>query len=699
MELFGVEFMDDSQIVLFQDRTALYMDEFYNGADSKGLLDLIKSQVTDMTVVINVVQQTPPGDLLGGVRDRTLQASGMKKRELQLSVSDPCLGDPLTVTFDMVLQYRTADPMLARSDEVISFPFRTKSFRKDYIKSYLKADDGGAFDDLYCTSPIIFPGDSKLGVPTLAPTVTGTNNNGTLAPTVPGTNNGTLAPTVAGTNNGTLAPTVAGTNNGTLAPTVAGTNNETLAPTVAGTNNGTLAPTQSIKPTTMGSSSNSTSPSPTSSKSLIPTTSMPPSTGYSPLPSTNTQEPLQTANLRMGMYGLIQQLEFLGVQLYNKRTARYIESFYNDYDSTEGFRGQVLDVTATVEVTDQIVVPGEPPIEDELPTIRRPRNNGYDENFMMNESNEDESYLPKYATVDNYNFVNTRYRFDGNNMGGKTQQQGTRTLQIESCTGNRVDLVFTASLTYRLTDGSLTEAEIINEPFRTFLSRRIYMEDFLKGPDAGPFVDLTCTGEVIFPSDGSPTVSPLISLAPTDENPSPRPSVPGTGGVSMVPTLDIEMPSQQPSSQALSRDPISSLSSPPFTLGGVPTSSPMRDDDLLNDLGLVRSGTLSEKTCHDEVDPRLRASSEEIQISFLYGAQSKTADHFFLDELEGLILDFLRESVLMCLEGGKQTASQLWKIDDQQETAGVIRVRYPEIGATTICKFGVHSIPLSFAFI
>jgi hypothetical protein len=95
------------------------------------------------------------------------------------------------------------------------------------------------------------------------------------------------------------------------------------------------------------------------------------------------------------------------------------------------------------------------------------------------------------------------------------------------------------------------------------------------------------------------------------------------------------------------------------------------------------------------VDPHLLDRSQEIEISFLYGVQSKTVDHFYLEELEGLILDFLRVSIVMCLDDGERAAPQVWKIDDQQDAAGVIRVRYPEIeDVSTICKF----CPLSFGF-
>ena len=46
---------------------------------------------------------------------------------------------------------------------------------------------------------------------------------------------------------------------------------------------------------------------------------------------------------------------------------------------------------------------------------------------------------------------------------------------------------------------------------------------------------------------------------------------------------------------------------------------------------------------------------------------------------------------MMCLEGGELVTSQVWKIDDQQDDpAGVIRIRYPEIGeASTMSKFGM----------
>ena len=824
MDLFGLEFMNEDQISWFQNRTALYMDSFYNGTDSTSLLDLIKRQVTDMTVVVNVVKQEEPPDLLGDIRGRSLRASRVEGRALQLSVTDPCEGDPLTVTFSMELQYRTSDPALAQSDRVISFPFRTIPFREEYIEAYLKADDGGAFDDLYCTSQIIFPTES-----TGAPTST---------------------------------PTVLSTNNGTVSPTIAPSKGDSLAPTL------------SKKPTTLAPTSNTTSLSPTATNitSLSPTTSKPPSIETSS-PSTTTQEPLPVVGLQMDMYGLTQQLDSLGVQLYNERTANYIESFYNDKFSTDGIRGQVLDVTATINVTEQIIPEEESGTGDDLNLdLRRPRH-GNGEHDVVDRDGDDESYLPEYAIVNSDNFVNARYRYDDN--VGRKQQQGTRLLQIiDDCTGERLELVFTATLSYRLTNSSITEADIINEPFSTFLRRRNYMDDYLKGLDAGPFVGLTCTGEVIFPSGGSPTVSPTNEQptqqpsVPAISNMTVQPTVPGNETTTDVPTLSsqsnetvvptiasmttVPTPSPQTnetivptlSSQSngtivptvsnvttvpttggitvvrseiemdlfglMSLDPISTdvyniqtaeyissfydgdvavsistilvavtdenipvgptdgpdcsdidpltvtftidmtystsdsaitfddIISLPFSAtqlqdryidllksndvnGGfanlqciselripsspttasptgtpVPSASPMTMvDDLLNDLDLKRSNLLPEIDCHNMVDPQLLDRSQEIEISFLYGVQSKTVDHFYLEELEGLILDFLRVSIVMCLDDGEQAAPQVWKIDDQQDAAGVIRVRYPEIqDVSTICKFD----PLSFGF-
>ena len=852
MGLFGLEFMNEDQISWFQNRTALYMDSFYNGTDSTSLLDLIKRQVTDMTVVINVVKQEEPPDLLGDIRGRSLRASRVEGRALQLSVTDPCEGDPLTVTFSMELQYRTSDPTLAQSDRVISFPFRTIPFREEYIEAYLKADDGGAFDDLYCTSQIIFPTENQTGVPTSTPTVLSTNN-------------------------------------GTVSPTIAPSKGDSLAPTL------------SKKPTTLAPTSNTTSLSPTTTNitSLSPTTSKPPSTDTSS-PSTTTQEPRPVVGLRMDMYGLTQQLDSLGVQLYNERTANYIESFYNDNNSTDGIRGQVLDVTATINVTEQIIPEEESGTGDNLDLdLRRPRH-GKGEHDVVDEDGDDEFYLPEHAIVNSDNFVNARYRYDDN--VGRKQQQGKRLLQIiDDCTGERLELVFTASLSYRLTNSSITEADIINEPFSTFLRRRNYMDDYLKGLDVGPFVNLTCTGEVIFPSGGSPTVSP------TNEQPTQQPSVPAISNMTIQPTVSgnetttdvptlssqsnettVPTPSSQPnetpvptlssqsnetvvptiasmttvptpssqsnetivptlSSQSnetivptvsnvttvpttggitvvrsdiemdlfglMSLDPIStdvyniqtaeyissfydgdvavsistilvavtdenipigptdgpdcseidpftvtftidmtySTSDPAITFddiislpfsttqlqdryidllksndvnGGfanlqciselripsspttasptgtsVPSASPMTMvDDLLNDLDLKRSNLLPEIDCHVMVDPQLLDRSQEIEISFLYGVQSKTVDHFYLEELEGLILDFLRVSIVMCLDDGEQAAPQVWKIDDQQDAAGVIRVRYPEFeDPSTICKF--HPLSFGFAFI
>ena len=798
MELFGLEFLDLSQTVLFQNRTAVYMEAFYNDStNSTNILDLIKRQVTDMSVVINVVEQAPP-DILGDFRGRTLQALRMnERRELQNDVTEPCIGDALTITFNIELTYRTTDPSLELSDNVISFPFRTIPFRKDYLNNYLKAGDGGAFDDLYCTSRVVFPG-GETSAPTGAPTVPSTNGT-TLSPTVPSTINGTLSPTT------TVQPSLAPSGSVSSEPTLS---KKPATPEPTTSNVTSLSPTSSNVPTISGNTT------------LSPTISMPPSLVRSSLPSTITQEPLPATDLRMDMFGLTEQLAFDGVLLYNERTASYIESFYNDYNSTDGIRGQVLDVSATVEITDQFVPEEEPRIEDEFTIIRGPRQ-GHNENDKVNESDEDESFLPEYATFKKDNFINAKYRFDGDNIGKKKEKKqlkGTRTLQIDSCTGDRIELVFTVSLSYRLTNTSLVVEDIIAEPFSTFLRRRTYMEDFLKGSDTGPFVDLTCTGEVLFPSDGSPTSSPTSSLAPTvagTSNETLAPTVAGTSNETLAPTVAgpsngttevksnvgqdlFGIPNLDPISTDVyniqtaayisafyEEDPFVSISTTfvsvtdenipvgpiegsdcseidpltvsftiemtysttnpvttfdeiiklPFSTvafqdtfindylkandanGGfaalqcvsglivpespgttsptgslVPSSSPTEYiDDLLNDI--IRSGPLPERSCLDKVDPKLIDMSEEIEISFVYGVESATADYFFLDELEGLILDFLQVSIMMCSERGEQIAPRVWKIDDQQDTAGVIRVRYPEIGeASTMCKFDIQLV-------
>jgi hypothetical protein len=195
---------------------------------------------------------------------------------------------------------------------------------------------------------------------------------------------------------------------------------------------------------------------------------------------------------------------------------------------------------------------------------------------------------------------------------------------------------FTIEMTYSTTNPVTTFDEIIKLPFSTVAFQDTFINDYLKANDAnGGFAALQCVSGLIVPESPG-TTSPTGSL--------------------------------------------------------VPSSSPTEYiDDLLNDI--IRSGPLPERSCLDKVDPKLIDMSEEIEISFVYGVESATADYFFLDELEGLILDFLQVSIMMCSERGEQIAPRVWKIDDQQDTAGVIRVRYPEIGeASTMCKFDIQLV-------
>ena len=199
---------------------------------------------------------------------------------VQTSVTEPCLGtNPLIITFDIILEYRTSNTQLQDSNLVISFPFSTIEFRTVYIDDYLKnnalevGSSSEVFDSLYCTSRIDFGNDDDGEDPTLPPVSIGTMSpvvsDNTTAPTYSPslTDDMTASPTISSMpTNGGISPSSSpsqgkgeGNTTETYMPTfnptlssVPTSSNGTLAPSSNTTSlNGTLAPTTSPAPSNM----------------------------------------------------------------------------------------------------------------------------------------------------------------------------------------------------------------------------------------------------------------------------------------------------------------------------------------------------------------------------------------------------------------------------------------------------------------
>jgi len=202
---------------------------------------------------------------------------------VQTSVTEPCLDtNPLTITFDIILEYRTTNTQLQDSNLVISFPFSTIDFRTVYIDDYLK--NGGeevgssseVFDSLYCTSRIDFGDDDD------------DDDNDGEDPTLPPVSIGTMSPVVS---DNTTTPTYSPASlpdDMTASPTISSMpTNDGISPSSSpsqgkgeGNTTETYMPTMipTFNPTTSGNGTLSPSSNTTIlNGTLVPTTSPAPS--------------------------------------------------------------------------------------------------------------------------------------------------------------------------------------------------------------------------------------------------------------------------------------------------------------------------------------------------------------------------------------------------------------------------------------
>ncbi|KAL7469466.1 hypothetical protein ACHAXS_009719 [Conticribra weissflogii] len=333
MQVFGIDIMNPDQRNVFQDDMARYMEDFYNtDTDFGSILEAAKSAIYDVSATIVIYEQIPAGTarsdrlfkplsaLEKGVEKKknnpktfeTLEervdakAAKGKPRMLQkggdggsvvagrseTDVTEPCEGEPVTIFFSIIMNYRTSSPNLVGSDVVLAFPFRSTQFREIFIDDYLKAPkNNGIFDDVYCTSRMMFPGGStyspttavtsaeptssvtsmspSIEIGSVVPTIANlslvpTLINISMAPTitnssiVPTTANLSLIPTIS---NGSLVPTVA---NKSMAPTIA---NESMVPTIMIASMIPTTSNESMVPTIMNASMTPT----VSNKSMVPT--------------------------------------------------------------------------------------------------------------------------------------------------------------------------------------------------------------------------------------------------------------------------------------------------------------------------------------------------------------------------------------------------------------------------------------------
>ena len=321
-------------------------------------------------------------------------------------------------------------------------------------------------------------------------------------------------------------------------------------------------------------------PTPGNITSNVPTI-LPPDDGnngttQSPTSTGLAITPPPASDLGMKLYGIVQQLSTIDVELYQVRTASYIEDFYNNYDPTTAggddddtmIRGEVIGVVASVQVTNQVVDDGSsssagvdvaPELDMEVDSElgldggfrkRNPSEYFLDEHNGIIDDNgtpkqkkekltQREKKLANRITPRHnggvhddagvhHNVVTIPHRgprhHSSDNNNKKKKMVRTRNLQVINCLGPGVDVVFAVTLEYQLRGDSssiITQDDIINEPFSTSNYRLVYQNEYLLQPFDGtqPFEGLTCTSAVEFPTDDDgTTLSPISSsgsLAPT----------------------------------------------------------------------------------------------------------------------------------------------------------------------------------------
>ncbi len=138
MGLFGITELTQSEVGIFEEQTANFMQDFYNYNDAGTIFDVVAT--VDVT-------------------DTYLESSNMVGGQRLLQ------NNPLIVKYTTETTYRTSDPNLDPRT-LVSEPFASEESRNTFVERYLKAD--GAFQDLSGISPIEFPQPTEY--PTISPT-------------------------------------------------------------------------------------------------------------------------------------------------------------------------------------------------------------------------------------------------------------------------------------------------------------------------------------------------------------------------------------------------------------------------------------------------------------------------------------------------------------------------------------------------
>ena len=259
MRLYGMtELVEPSQLV-YDRRTVLYIEAFYNGNSTEG----IRQNISNMEAIVEVVGQIPPETSRSYLKPRSsptihheVRKHRSKKHSNEASFSfvpskkhfdfagrllqeDPCSGPFLLLRMKITITYITFDTSLTAED-VLMEAFRTEEYRDDYLNNYLLFGEVGeqAFPDLSCTSELFETAPKSVNptpapmLSSLVPSIIANENDKSLAPSVSNITSDALSLVPTLSNETTVSPPANATL-GSSAPTpTAGNLTATGTPTL-----------------------------------------------------------------------------------------------------------------------------------------------------------------------------------------------------------------------------------------------------------------------------------------------------------------------------------------------------------------------------------------------------------------------------------------------------------------------------------
>lgn len=289
-------------------------------------------------------------------------------------------------------------------------------------------------------------------------------------------------------------------------------------------------------------------------------------------------------------------LSDIQVVYYNERTARYIESFYNDNANTnddnanddddgtsrrsDNIANAIVGVKAIVEITNQTAITTETKTGSSNSDTNRYSQSsvGVEGGIVRGANKTAAATIVRYRKHQQYNGIVQQSQYnqqrrrqlqdedeeeeDKDDEEEENEEEEYQEQEDENCSGNESVITFTITLEYRTFGvvGAMDEFtldEIIAEPFSTPNYREQYI-NYLNGDDMD-FEELTCTLGIDFPPDDdddegdgvtkSPTVMTGETAAPSTTSPTTGTSPPTPVVVDTLAPVSIDTlsPSIQPS--------------------------------------------------------------------------------------------------------------------------------------------------------